>query len=103
MNDKRKPSHDLAAFQRSANSGEGFFITRAALVGAAGLGFDMDDIRRLIGTMSARHFYKSTTSNFDHRQWQDVYHVPSPVGIVYVKFTDGKLAAFHLLSFKAKE
>lgn len=103
MNDKRKPSHDLAAFQRSANSGEGFFITRAALVGAAGLGFDMDDIRRLIGTMSAQHFYKSTTSNFDHRQWQDVYHVPSPVGIVYVKFTDGKLAAFHLLSFKAKE
>lgn len=103
MNDKRKPSHDLAAFQRSANSGEGFFITRAALVGAASLGFDMDDIRRLIGTMSARHFYKSTTSNFDHRQWQDVYHVPSPVGIVYVKFTDGKLAAFHLLSFKAKE
>lgn len=53
--------------------------------------------------MQARHFYKSTTSNFDHRQWQDVYHVPSSAGMVYVKFTDGKLAAFHLLSFKAKE
>jgi motility quorum-sensing regulator/GCU-specific mRNA interferase toxin len=103
MNDKRKPSHDLAAFKRAASSGEGFFVTRVALLGAADLGFDGDDIRRLIGTMQVRHFYKSTTSNFDHRQWQDVYHVPSPAGVVYVKFTDGKLAAFHLLSFKAKE
>lgn len=103
MNDKRKPSHDLAAFKQAAHSGEGFLVTRVALVGAGNLGFDMDDIRRVIGTMEARHFYKSTTSNFDHRQWQDVYHVPSSAGVVYVKFTDGKLAAFQLLSFKAKE
>ena len=27
------------------------------------------------------------TSFEDHRSWQDVYHVPSEVGLLYVKFT----------------
>lgn len=103
MNDKLRPTHDLAAFKRAARTGAGFTVTRVALAGAAGLGFDMDDIRRVIATMETRHFYKSTTSNFDHRQWQDVYHVPTSEGLIYVKFTSQGLAAFHLLSFKAKE
>jgi motility quorum-sensing regulator/GCU-specific mRNA interferase toxin len=42
------------------------------------------------------------TSLADHKIWQDVYHVPSSAGVLYVKFTvdeGGKL----LLSFKPKK
>jgi motility quorum-sensing regulator/GCU-specific mRNA interferase toxin len=38
----------------------------------------------------------------DHRIWQDVYHVPSAVGVLYIKFTTDVLTDFLLLSFKEK-
>ena len=38
----------------------------------------------------------------DHRPWQDVYHVPSPLGVLYVKFTVNVITEFLLLSFKGK-
>jgi motility quorum-sensing regulator/GCU-specific mRNA interferase toxin len=33
---------------------------------------------------------------------QDVYHVPSPAGVLYVKFTADVVTEFPLLSFKEK-
>ncbi|WP_237152918.1 type II toxin-antitoxin system MqsR family toxin [Oryzibacter oryziterrae] len=102
MNDKRRPSFELDAFKKAASDGR-MAITRVALLGAAGLGFDMNDIRSVISSMKPSHFYKSTTSNFDHRLWQDVYHVPTAVGLLYLKFTDDRLSEFRLLSFTAKE
>jgi motility quorum-sensing regulator/GCU-specific mRNA interferase toxin len=42
------------------------------------------------------------TSFADHRIWQDVYHVPSAVGVLYVKFTADVVMEFLLLSFKEK-
>jgi motility quorum-sensing regulator/GCU-specific mRNA interferase toxin len=53
--------------------------------------------------MRRAHFYKSMTSYRDHRIWQDVYHVPSEVGTLYVKFTADVVTAFLLLSFKRKD
>jgi hypothetical protein len=38
----------------------------------------------------------------NHRLWQDVYHVPSPAGVLYVKFTADAVTEFLLLSFKEK-
>jgi motility quorum-sensing regulator/GCU-specific mRNA interferase toxin len=46
---------------------------------------------------------KSMTAYSDHRVWQDVYHVPSPIGVLYVKFTADVVTAFLLLSFKEKD
>jgi motility quorum-sensing regulator/GCU-specific mRNA interferase toxin len=43
------------------------------------------------------------TSYADHRVWQDVYHVPSSVGTLYVKFTADTVSEFLLLSFKGKD
>src|SRR5277367_4000983 len=37
--------------------------------------------------MQRSQFYKSMTAHADHRVWQDVYHVPSVAGLLYVKFT----------------
>jgi motility quorum-sensing regulator/GCU-specific mRNA interferase toxin len=53
--------------------------------------------------MQRGHFYKSMTDYADHRVWQDVYHVPSPAGVLYVKFTADLVTEFLLLSFKEKD
>jgi motility quorum-sensing regulator / GCU-specific mRNA interferase toxin len=66
------------------------------------LGFSSADIVATIQTMRREHFYKSMTAYVDHWLWQDVYHVPSPAGVLYVKFTADVLTEFLLLSFKEK-
>ncbi|WP_090254153.1 type II toxin-antitoxin system MqsR family toxin [Ectothiorhodospira marina] len=46
-------------------------------------------------------FHKSMTTYRDHQIWQDVYHVPTPAGDAYVKFTlrsDGAI----VISFKRR-
>ena len=53
--------------------------------------------------MERTHFYKSMTSYGDHRIWQDVYHVPSSDGLLYVKFTADVVTEFLLLSFREKD
>jgi hypothetical protein len=42
------------------------------------------------------------TADRNPRAWQDVYHVPDPAGMLYVKFTDNAVSEMTLLSFKAK-
>ena len=76
--------------------------TRAAIDGAAALGIDDYEIPDFLETIERAHFVKSTTSNFDHRKWQDVYNVPLGNLVVYVKFTDSVLTEFQLLSLKEK-
>jgi motility quorum-sensing regulator/GCU-specific mRNA interferase toxin len=53
--------------------------------------------------MKREHFYKSMTAYSDSRLWQDVYHVPSLAGVLYVKFTADAVTEFLLLSFKEKD
>jgi motility quorum-sensing regulator/GCU-specific mRNA interferase toxin len=43
------------------------------------------------------------TANADYKVWQDVYHVPSEAGLLYVKFTADAVTEFLLLSFKEKD
>jgi motility quorum-sensing regulator/GCU-specific mRNA interferase toxin len=52
-------------------------------------------------TLERRNFYKSITSNQNHKEWQDVYHATAPNRkLIYIKFTvkEGVL----VLSFKEK-
>ncbi|MDD2703725.1 MAG: type II toxin-antitoxin system MqsR family toxin [Acidocella sp.] len=102
MTEKRKPTYDLVAFKAAFDSVERLNVTGTAVRAAAALGFDRDDIVTTIQTMHRAQFYKSMTSYEDHRIWQDVYHVPSPVGVLYVKFTADAVTEFLLLSFKEK-
>jgi motility quorum-sensing regulator / GCU-specific mRNA interferase toxin len=70
---------------------------------AAALGYGSEEIVAVIQTMKAVQFFKSMTSNYDVKVWQDVYHVPHVGGTLYVKFTDnGTVTEFTLLSFKEK-
>ena len=100
VTDKRKPTYDLDAFKASFASVEKLNITTTATRTAANLGFGRADIIFTIKTMHRTQFYKSMTAHADHRIWQDVYHVPSAVGTLYVKFTADLVTEFLLLSFK---
>jgi motility quorum-sensing regulator/GCU-specific mRNA interferase toxin len=102
MTEKRKPTYDLEAFKLAVANVTGLNATTTALKGAAALGFGRDGIVATVQTMKRAHFYKSMTSYQDHNIWQDVYHVPSEVGELYIKFTADTLTEFLLLSFKEK-
>jgi len=103
MTEKRKPTYDLDAFKSRFASVEKLAVTGTALRTAAALGFGRMEIVKTIQTMQRSHFYKSMTAYADSRQWQDVYHVPSPEGMLYVKFTADVITGFLLLSFKEKD
>lgn len=102
MPEKRKPTYDLEAFKSAFANVDQLKVTGTALRNAASLGFGRAEIVTTIQTMQRSHFYKSMTAHADHRIWQDVYHVPSPVGELYVKFTADTVTEFLLLSFKEK-
>jgi motility quorum-sensing regulator / GCU-specific mRNA interferase toxin len=102
MTEKRKPTYDLEAFKAAFSSVDRLSVTGTALRNAAALGFGRTEIVGTIQTMQRGHFYKSMTSYVDARLWQDVYHVPSRVGVLYFKFTADVITDFLLLSFKEK-
>lgn len=88
MTERRRPTHDLTRFKDVCGDPDRLTITRTALSSALSLGFGREEISATIRSMQRKHFYKSMTSFANHRQWQDVYHVPSAAGVLYVKFTD---------------
>jgi motility quorum-sensing regulator / GCU-specific mRNA interferase toxin len=103
MTEKRQPTYDLEAFKAAFSSVEKLAVTGTALRSAAALGFRRIEIVETIQTMQRERFYKSMTAYADHRLWQDVYYVPSAVGVLYIKFTADVLTKFLLLSFKEKD
>jgi motility quorum-sensing regulator/GCU-specific mRNA interferase toxin len=103
VTEKRKPTYDLDAFKAAFDSLDKLHVTGTALKGAAALGFGRAEMVATIQLMQRSHFYKSMTAYADPRVWQDVYHVPSDVGLLYVKFTADAVTEFLLLSFKEKD
>lgn len=95
--EKFNPTYDLEKFKNSD-----FNITETARQTSSILGFEDEDVRRIVSTMKEEHFYKSMTSYQNHRIWQDVYHVPYEDMVLYIKFTEDIISEFLLLSFKEK-
>ncbi|MGH6868521.1 MAG: type II toxin-antitoxin system MqsR family toxin [Methylocella sp.] len=100
--DKWKPTYDLESFKAAFNHPGKLAVTGTALRDARALGFDTEGIVEVIQLMLRSHFYKSTTSNWDHTEWQDVYHVTRSDMTLYVKFRADRITEFRLLSFKEK-
>lgn len=102
--EKRRPTYDLEAVKAVLGSISTLAITTTALRDAASLGYDRAGIVATIDTIERRMFYKSMTTNADHRVWQDVYHVPvSEHGMVlYVKFQADVITEFRVMSFKER-
>lgn len=100
--EKRKPTFDLESFKAAFSHPEKLAVTGTALKDARALGYDAEGIVEVIQLMSRSYFCKSMTSFSDHKQWQDVYHVPHADTTLYVKFTADRVTEFRLLSFKEK-
>jgi len=96
----QRPSHNLRDFQ--AAMAVALRWTRTAQFGAAELGLDRTDVQGVLASMTHEMFYKTMASEKRIGQMQDVYHVPSRAGPLYVKFTDEGISDFKLLSFKQK-
>ena len=103
MLEKKKPAYNLDTFKATFSSARQLKATGRALLDAAALGLGRSEIVDIIQTMDRVHFYKSMTSYANHQIWQDVYHVPSDVGVLYIKFTADAITEFLLLSFKEKD
>jgi len=59
----------------------------SALAGAAALGLGFDEMLSVIMALCPRDFYKSMTTQADHRVWQDVYRPSTKAGKIYLKLT----------------
>jgi motility quorum-sensing regulator/GCU-specific mRNA interferase toxin len=100
--EKKKPTHNLAAFQAAFSTAARLVVTKTAIDTAAALGFNREDIVATIQKMERKHFVKSMTSYANSREWQDVYHVPEDPHVIYLKFTKTELTGFELRSLKEK-
>lgn len=99
--EKRNPHHNLAQIKEAvARLGIASF-TRSSIDGGREMGLSSADMMAAVLSIDRMMFYKSMTTYQDHKQWQDVYHVPTTAGVAYVKFTlrtDGAI----VISFKRK-
>lgn len=98
--EKKKPTYALSRIKAAIGSVETLAMTGSALRDALALGFDRHAIVETINGIEASMFYKSMTTYRDHRQWQDVYHVPARDLVLYVKFQDDVVTEFKVMSFK---
>lgn len=101
--EKLKPTYDLASIQAEFSSVAGLNITLTARRSAEQLGFTLEGVVTVVQSIKRTHFYKSMTSQNDHKVWQDVYHVPvvDKRLVLYVKFTVNAVGKL-LISFKEK-
>lgn len=99
--DKSKPHHDLEKAKSLIRAGS-YRTTFLALAGAKLLGFKTEtEIGQFLLALGRANFYKSMTSNQNHKEWQDVYHAIAPNGkLIYIKFTVKEDVL--VLSFKEK-
>ena len=99
--EKRKPSYSLGAIKAAFATTATLRMGTAAQRSAIALGFSTEEIVKTIQCIMPGMFYKSMTTYADHRVWQDVYHVPSMVGVLYVKFQKDAQGHF-VIGFKEK-
>jgi len=75
--EKKKPHYDLGVIKSTFSTVDGLRVTVTGLTFATlDLGLTEDELVSLVQSVERKHFYKSMTSQGDHRVWQDVYHLP---------------------------
>lgn len=84
--EKARPHCKLTVVRRLLDVGK-VRSTASALAGAAALGLDFDAMLNVVRRLQPTDFYKSMTTQNDHRIWQDVYRPATSAGAVYLKLT----------------
>lgn len=84
--EKSTPHSKLSAVKMLIEAGK-VRMTASAVAGGELLGIDRAAIVNIVAALTQKDFYKSMTTQADHRIWQDVYRPTTPVGDVYLKLT----------------
>lgn len=84
--EKRTPHCPLSVVKTLIEAGK-VRTTQSARSGATALGLDYREMLAVIQALTPGDFYKSMTTNADHRLWQDVYRPATEVGDIYLKLT----------------
>jgi motility quorum-sensing regulator/GCU-specific mRNA interferase toxin len=82
--EKKRPHYNLTTIQEFIKEKK-YFITKTAYKGAFALNFDEDDILNAVINLTNNNFYKSMTTNTDHKKWQDVYYLTYKSVKLYIK------------------
>ncbi|MFA7268728.1 MAG: type II toxin-antitoxin system MqsR family toxin [Sterolibacterium sp.] len=96
--EKRSPHYLLSAIQEQMSSIEAMNLTQSAQLGIRAAGMVMAEALEVVRGLSRSDFYKSMTTNKDHRVWQDVYHGEWRGKLLYVKFQQA--GEYFVVSFK---
>jgi len=98
--EKHKPHYLLKAIQAQMNTLNAMNLTLSARAGIRAAGMAQADALAVVQGLTAMDFYKSMTSNTDHRVWQDVYHAEWQGVALYVKFQQA--GEYFVISFKER-
>ena len=96
--EKRAPHYLLSVIQEQMSSVETMNLTQSAQLGIRAAGMAMVEALEVVWGLSRSDFYKSMTTNKDHRVWQDVYHADWRGKLLYVKFQQAD--EYFVVSFK---
>ena len=96
--EKRSPHYLLSAIQEQMSSVEAMSLTQSAQLGIRAAGMVKAEALDMVRGLSRVNFYKSMTTNKDHRVWQDVYHAAWRGKGLYVKFQQA--GEYFVVSFK---
>lgn len=98
--EKHKPHYLLKAIQVQMVTPEAMNLTLSALAGIRSVGMNQADAVAAIQALTAVDFYKSMTTDSDHRVWQDVYHSEWQEVALYIKFQQA--GEYFVISFKER-
>lgn len=84
--EKRKPHYDLALVKKLLNKKTTRIVRDIALQNAMSVGYeDLSAILSVINNLCSHHFYKSMTSEMNHKLWHDVYKYADDENKLYIK------------------
>lgn len=99
--EKRLPHYSLDTIKATFCDAASLRLTGTARRSARELGFTLGQVVVVIQSITREHFYKSMTTYASSAVWHDVYHVPCPDVVLYVKLTIDP-EGYIVISFKEK-
>lgn len=98
--EKRVPTYNLESIKDAIREGR-WSMTFTARRDIFGIGGDDSEAEKIVLSLERKDFYKSMTSNGNHKIWQDVYHPEWRKKKLYFKITIDE-EGYLLLSLKPK-
>lgn len=96
--EKRSAHYLLSEIQTQMTTVEAMNLTLSAQDGIRMVGMVKAEALKVVRGLSRSNFYKSMTTQKDHRVWQDVYHGEWRGKPLYVKFQQA--GEYFVVSFK---